>query len=124
MMTYTLSPVHTDAYYVERTRELVALAVDPISIKDPTGLLTPERGRTLFPMVVQAAGARPVQLHSHCQVRTCSGCLRDCDQERIPLRLYRNATVSQRCFAAGNRGNCGPGAQARSRHIDERRCAR
>jgi oxaloacetate decarboxylase alpha subunit len=67
MMTYTLSPVHTDAYYVERTQELVALAVDFISIKDPTGLLTPERGRTMFPAVVNAARSIPVQLHSHCQ---------------------------------------------------------
>jgi oxaloacetate decarboxylase alpha subunit len=67
MMTYTLSPVHTDGYYVERALELVALNVDFISIKDPTGLLTPERGRTLFPAVVRAAGAIPLQLHSHCQ---------------------------------------------------------
>ncbi|HVO88105.1 MAG TPA: pyruvate carboxylase subunit B [Casimicrobiaceae bacterium] len=67
MMTYTLSPVHTDGYYVERCRELVALGVEFISIKDPTGLLTPERGRTLFPAVVQAAGGIPLQLHSHCQ---------------------------------------------------------
>ena len=67
MMTYTLSPVHTDEYYVERKHELVALGVEFISIKDPTGLLTPERGRTLFPAVVQAAGDIPLQLHSHCQ---------------------------------------------------------
>ncbi len=67
MMTYTLSPVHTDAYYVERTKELVKLKADFISIKDPTGLLTPERGHTLFPAVVRAAGSVPVQLHSHCQ---------------------------------------------------------
>lgn len=67
MMTYTLSPVHTDAYYVERTRELVAFGVEFISIKDPTGLLTPERGRTLFPAVVRAASGIPLQLHSHCQ---------------------------------------------------------
>lgn len=67
MMTYTLSPVHTDAYYVERAQELVALAADFISIKDPTGLLTPGRARTLFPAVVAAAGTIPVQLHSHCQ---------------------------------------------------------
>ncbi|MDE2360551.1 MAG: carboxylase, partial [Betaproteobacteria bacterium] len=67
MMTYTLSPVHTDDYYVERTRELVKLKADFISIKDPTGLLTPERGRTLFPAVVGAAARIPVQLHSHCQ---------------------------------------------------------
>ena len=67
MLTYTQSPVHTDDYYVERTRELVALHVDFISIKDPSGLLTPERGRTLFPAVVQAAGVIPTQMHSHCQ---------------------------------------------------------
>lgn len=66
-MTYTLSPVHTDEYYVERTRELLALGVDYLCIKDPTGLLTPERGRTLFPAVVAAAGGVPLQLHSHCQ---------------------------------------------------------
>ena len=44
MMTYTLSPVHSDGYYVERAGELRALNVDFIAIKDPTGLLTPERG--------------------------------------------------------------------------------
>lgn len=66
MITYTHSPVHTDAYYVERASELVALGVDFISIKDPSGLLTPARGRTLFPAIVQAAGSIPVQLHSHC----------------------------------------------------------
>jgi pyruvate/oxaloacetate carboxyltransferase len=65
-MTYTLSPVHTDAYYVARTRELVKLKADFLCIKDPSGLLTPERGRTLFPAVVKAAGKVPVQLHSHC----------------------------------------------------------
>ena len=66
-MTYTLSPVHTDAYYVERAKELAALECDYLCIKDPTGLLTPERGRTLFPAVVEAAGRIPLQLHSHCQ---------------------------------------------------------
>lgn len=67
MTTYTLSPVHTDAYYVERVRELVALGADFISVKDPTGLLTPERARTLSPALVEAAGSIPMQMHSHCQ---------------------------------------------------------
>jgi pyruvate/oxaloacetate carboxyltransferase len=66
-MVYTLSPVHTDAYYQERTRELLALGADHIGVKDATGLLTPERARTLFPAVKQVAGKVPVQLHSHCQ---------------------------------------------------------
>ena len=67
MMVYTLSPVHTDAYYVERTRELVALDADFISVKDPTGLLTPERAETLFPAIAAAAGRIPLQLHTHAQ---------------------------------------------------------
>jgi pyruvate/oxaloacetate carboxyltransferase len=67
MMTYSLSPVHSDDYFVERTRELRAMQSDFISIKDPTGLLTPARAKTLFPAVVKAAGGIPVQLHSHCQ---------------------------------------------------------
>jgi pyruvate/oxaloacetate carboxyltransferase len=68
-MTYTLSPVHTDAYYVERARELVAMGVDFLCVKDPTGLLTPHRGRTLFPALVKAVKGKRIafQLHSHCQ---------------------------------------------------------
>src|SRR6266576_3908128 len=60
MITYTLSPVHTDSYYVERAFELKALKSDFISIKDPTGLLTPARAQTLFPAIVEAAGAIPM----------------------------------------------------------------
>ncbi|GAA4342476.1 hypothetical protein GCM10023165_24240 [Variovorax defluvii] len=67
MMVYTLSPVHTDEYYVARTRELVALRSDFISVKDPTGLLTPERAETLFPAIVAAAQGIPLQLHMHSQ---------------------------------------------------------
>jgi oxaloacetate decarboxylase (Na+ extruding) subunit alpha len=66
-MTYTLSPVHTDAYYTARARELVKMGVDFMCVKDPTGLLTPERGRTLFPALKAAARGIPLQLHSHCQ---------------------------------------------------------
>jgi oxaloacetate decarboxylase alpha subunit len=67
VVVYTVSPVHTDAYYVERIGELLALGAGRVGIKDPTGLLTPERARTLFPAVAAAAGAAKVELHSHCQ---------------------------------------------------------
>ncbi len=66
MLVYTLSPVHTDGYYVERVRELLALQVDFIAIKDPTGLLTPARAETLFAAIAAAVGATPLQLHTHC----------------------------------------------------------
>lgn len=64
---YTVSPVHTDEYYAARIRELLALGADRVGVKDPTGLLTPERAKTLFPVVMKAAGQTKVELHSHCQ---------------------------------------------------------
>lgn len=67
MIVYALSPVHDDAYFVARAKELVALEADFIAIKDPTGLLTPERADTLFPAIAAAVGSIPLQLHTHCQ---------------------------------------------------------
>lgn len=67
MITYALSPVHSDSYFVDRLLELKAMDVDTISIKDPTGLLTPERAKTLFSRLKSVAGSTPLQLHSHCQ---------------------------------------------------------
>ena len=65
-VVYTLSPVHTDAYYADRARELAALGVDAVFLKDPSGLLTPERVRTLVPTLKGALGPTPLQLHTHC----------------------------------------------------------
>jgi oxaloacetate decarboxylase alpha subunit len=65
-LSYTLSPRHTDAYYAEKTRELLAFRPDAIYLKDQGGLLTPDRVRTLLPAIVEAAGEVPVELHSHC----------------------------------------------------------
>jgi oxaloacetate decarboxylase alpha subunit len=63
---YTVSPVHTDAYYAGKVRQMVALGVDGIFLKDPSGLLTPERAATLVPAAKAACGALPLQIHSHC----------------------------------------------------------
>lgn len=65
-VVYTLSPVHTDTYFQDRARELVALGVDRICLKDPSGLLTPERIRGLAPALAAAAPGMPLELHSHC----------------------------------------------------------
>ena len=65
-VVYTLSPVHTDAYVKDRARELVSLGVDRICLKDPSGLLTPERIRALAPALAAAAPGVPLELHSHC----------------------------------------------------------
>jgi oxaloacetate decarboxylase (Na+ extruding) subunit alpha len=65
-LVYTFSPVHTDEYYRERAKELMVLKVHRICIKDPSGLLTPDRIKTLAPVIMEVAGDIPVELHSHC----------------------------------------------------------
>lgn len=65
-VVYTVSPVHTDEYYARKIKELVALGADAIYLKDPSGLLTPERVATLVPAAKAACGKLPLQLHSHC----------------------------------------------------------
>src|SRR5215831_19314164 len=65
-LIYSVSPVHTDEYYAERCRQAVKLKPFRLCLKDPGGLLTPERVRTLVPVVLKSAGKIPVELHSHC----------------------------------------------------------
>ncbi|HSP71405.1 MAG TPA: hypothetical protein VLN26_03490, partial [Gaiellaceae bacterium] len=65
-LVYSLSPVHTDAYYAERARAIAASPdVDVLNLKDPGGLLTPERVRTLVPALREAAPGLPLEVHSH-----------------------------------------------------------
>ena len=65
-VVYTISPVHSDEYYIRKAREIIALGVDALYLKDPSGLLTPERVRTLVPALRSAIGSIPLQLHTHC----------------------------------------------------------
>jgi oxaloacetate decarboxylase alpha subunit len=64
-LVYTLSPIHTDEYYQDVARELVRLGADSVLIKDPSGLLLPERVRTLVPAIKSVVGSTPLELHSH-----------------------------------------------------------
>lgn len=64
---FTISPVHTDEFFVRVAKELKAFGcLDAIILKDAGGLLTPERIRTLLPKLVQAVAPLPVNVHSHC----------------------------------------------------------
>jgi oxaloacetate decarboxylase (Na+ extruding) subunit alpha len=65
-LIYSLSPKHTDEYYAERARQAAALDPYRLCLKDPGGLLTPDRLRTLVPTILANAGGKYVELHSHC----------------------------------------------------------
>ena len=68
-LTYSISDVHTHAYYAERAAALADCAeMDAFYLKDPGGLLTPDAVRELAPHFLAAAGDRPVELHSHCTI--------------------------------------------------------
>jgi len=68
-LTYSISPVHTHAYYAERAAALADCAdMDRLYLKDPGGLLTVDAVRELAPHFVKSAGRRTVELHSHCTI--------------------------------------------------------
>ena len=66
-LTYSISPVHTHAYYAERVAALADCRdIDRFYLKDPGGLLTTDAVRELAPHFV--ATGRTVELHSHCTI--------------------------------------------------------
>jgi oxaloacetate decarboxylase alpha subunit len=73
-LIYTISPRHTDEYYAQKTREALKLNVFRVCLKDPGGILTPERTRTLAPAVLQAANGTVAELHTHCTTGLGSLC--------------------------------------------------
>jgi oxaloacetate decarboxylase alpha subunit len=64
---YTTSPVHTDDYFVQNIAKLDASpAIDGIYLKDPAGLLTPDRVRSLVPRLQGALTSTKLEeIHSH-----------------------------------------------------------
>lgn len=68
-LVYTVSPFHDDGFYSRMAQDLADEAcIGRIYLKDPGGLLTPERAKTLLPALRQAVGNKPLELHSHCTI--------------------------------------------------------
>ena len=65
-LIYSVSPRHTDEYYARKAKEAAASNPWRICFKDVGGLLTPERARTLIPVVLKSAAKIPVEFHAHC----------------------------------------------------------
>ena len=65
-LVFTLSPVHTDEHFAERAAEFVRMGATEVVIKDPSGLLSVERIRTMGPALKKAIGNAALNLHTHC----------------------------------------------------------
>jgi oxaloacetate decarboxylase alpha subunit len=63
-LCYTISPIHTVEYYLDRAREQAELGIDSICIKDMAGILAPEIGHELIKALNEEIKL-PVQLHCH-----------------------------------------------------------
>ena len=109
-LIFSESPVHSDALYASKAREFIERAgVDTVMIEDTSGILTPERVRTLIPAIKGAIGERPLALHTHNLVglaqRTCI--------EAIELGVESLYT----CIAPIADGNAPPSVQTTIRNL-------
>ena len=72
-IAYTTSPVHTVELFVEQSRQMAAMGVDSIAIKDMAGLLTPFATGDLV-RALKAEIDLPVFIHSHDTAGVASMC--------------------------------------------------
>ncbi len=65
-LTFTLSEVHTDKFYADFAAAVGrSKDIDLYYLKDPSGLLSVDRVRTLVPAIKAAIGNRPLEIHAH-----------------------------------------------------------
>jgi oxaloacetate decarboxylase alpha subunit len=88
-ITYSISPRHSNEYYVNATREALKLRPFRICLKDPGGLLTPERTRELVPLMLAEAKEVPIEFHAHCSTGLGPLCL--LEAVRLGLRIVNTA---------------------------------
>ena len=65
-ISYTQSPVHTVAKYVEMCKELQKMGFDTICLKDMAGTMSPYEAEHLIKGIKDAVGDMPLILHTHC----------------------------------------------------------
>ncbi len=68
-LTFTISDVHDDKFYANCAARIAQSPhFDSVYLKDPSGILTPERARSLIPAIRAKLGDLPLELHSHCTI--------------------------------------------------------
>ena len=61
----TPEPVFTNAYFLDKAKQMAALGADMVTIKDMSGLIQPSRIAELIPLFKQNLSI-PVDFHTHC----------------------------------------------------------
>ncbi len=64
-ISYTISPVHTEQYFIDKMLKLQEMGTDSICIKDMAGMISPKRAYDIIKGYKEAGGKCPVELHAH-----------------------------------------------------------
>lgn len=88
-LCFTESEVHTDEVFARCARDARSLEPDVIYLKDPGGLLTPERTRTIIPALSKEIGSRGFEMHGHCT--TGLGPLCYLEAAKLGVRTFHTA---------------------------------
>jgi len=64
-LCYTISPVHTDRYYIENFKKLESMGCDSLCIKDMSGIISPVTAYQLVKECKDEGVRTPLCLHSH-----------------------------------------------------------
>lgn len=63
-ISYTVSPIHTEEYFVDLVKKMAELGADSICIKDMAGILMPDAAYSLV-KALKAVTDLPIDVHSH-----------------------------------------------------------
>ena len=118
ILSFSESPVHTDEYFVKITRDVLDIGVDAVLLYDASGILTPERTRSLVPALLRAINGRAeFELTAHCATGLGPACLAEglrqgvrriftagrplANADSIPATLDMLATIEELGLEAG-----------------------
>ncbi len=95
-LVFALSPVHTDEYYAAKAKECADVGVDSVSLADASGLLTPERVRTLIPAIRRAIGETlDFSFVSHCGTGLGTACYQEAMKLGVDILSTASIPLSQ-----------------------------
>jgi len=64
-VSYTISPIHTEEYFIKKMLKLEEWGADSICIKDMAGMISPKRAYDIIGGYIEAGGKCPIDLHAH-----------------------------------------------------------
>ena len=71
IISYSVSPIHTDEHFADKARQFVELDVDGILIVDASGMMTGKAAASLVAAIDRATkGAKPIEFYVHCATGT------------------------------------------------------